>query len=274
MKIKRKFYQTLSEVKVLTQPSEHQPEYSFTVSGKMAEWYLGFHKIAEVVEANEYGTISIIRLLFPITAMSRCVVSGLNKRILPKKNFDQHHIVPQMYLKWFPKNTDLKQDIVYIEYKLHRQYEKKSFEFQKQIAKELGLKTFTEYQVELQAEFYSKKVDEKKQNVYSLANALARHGEKIPEERKNEMRKAVIEHFGYEPSLEFLAEAKTQLIKDITSYGKYVLDKVPDLQEFAERWRQHFLDTMKPNFMPKYWDSKKSIYIEDTKDVVYGLQTN
>ena len=43
-------------------------------------------------------------------------------------------------------------------------------------------------------------------------------------------------------------------IKKIEDFGKLIVDSYGDLQEFANRWRQHFIDHAKPQYMPGGWE--------------------
>jgi hypothetical protein len=40
---------------------------------------------------------------------------------------------------------------------------------------------------------------------------------------------------------------------DYVPFGKYVVDRLDDLAGFVLMWRTHFLEVMKPQFMPDYW---------------------
>ena len=42
-------------------------------------------------------------------------------------------------------------------------------------------------------------------------------------------------------------------------HGKLVIEKVKDLKEFIMEWRQFFLDSLKPKFLPKEWSVKHEI---------------
>ena len=42
-------------------------------------------------------------------------------------------------------------------------------------------------------------------------------------------------------------------------HGKLVIEKVKDLKEFIMEWRQFFLDSFQPKFLPKEWSVKHEI---------------
>jgi hypothetical protein len=37
-------------------------------------------------------------------------------------------------------------------------------------------------------------------------------------------------------------------------HGEHVIAHTPDVQSFIRRWRDHFLRTMRPEFLPAHWD--------------------
>jgi len=58
------------------------------------------------------------------------------------------------------------------------------------------------------------------------------------------------------------------IIKDgivTTSAAEIIVSKLRDLDDFAIRWRRHFLRHMKPRFLPDLWVAERRIYTEPNK---------
>ena len=52
--------------------------------------------------------------------------------------------------------------------------------------------------------------------------------------------------------------SKMNVDKAQKEWAKYIVDKCEDINEFIKMWRNHFLDTMKPQFLPEFWESCKN----------------
>lgn len=82
----------------------------------------------------------------------------------------------------------------------------------------------------------------------------------------------VIERFKEQAAKELINEHNTPFFVR-SHWGKIVMDKIHSEnkeQEFVQRWRQHFVDTMKPKFLPNHWsvDAKLEYIARARKDVV------
>ena len=97
--------------------------------------------------------------------------------------------------------------------------------------------------------------------VKCAAKALVYAGEKIPAKRREELLSAVKEFLEEEnPTHEMLVEASGMETRqencDFISHGREVVQKVKDsgeLLHFERMWREHFLENMKPKFLPPLW---------------------
>eukprot|EP00340_Litonotus_pictus_P010560 CAMPEP_0170538752 /NCGR_PEP_ID=MMETSP0209-20121228/103504_1 /TAXON_ID=665100 ORGANISM="Litonotus pictus, Strain P1" /NCGR_SAMPLE_ID=MMETSP0209 /ASSEMBLY_ACC=CAM_ASM_000301 /LENGTH=666 /DNA_ID=CAMNT_0010840517 /DNA_START=675 /DNA_END=2672 /DNA_ORIENTATION=- len=49
-------------------------------------------------------------------------------------------------------------------------------------------------------------------------------------------------------------QQKTGILKKKNIHGKVLLDKVENKEEFIKLWREFFVSSMKPEFLPDYWD--------------------
>ncbi len=100
------------------------------------------------------------------------------------------------------------------------------------------------------------------------ASTLLKHSDKIPENRRAVLWADVHAHFGPEITQEDLEEIVVPLKEQRKGRGKtltrgyYVAKKIEAdgrVHEFYTRWRQQFLDTMQPKFLPKGWQADKAM---------------
>lgn len=241
----------------------------FKANLKKVNWYLDNEdeKLAEVVEYDENGVPKAIKLTFEPNGLGHfnkgltdeyflsdkeniCVVTGTNDWT----ELTKHHIVPFMYRKWFPEEYKSRNchDIVLITREMHYEYEKIANELKDLIAEELGIPTLSEY---------SKRIS-RKTSYIGMANAIL--NKDIPMENKIDLCIKFTNKTGFVPTTEnvkeYIKSAKNEY-RMAEFYGKYVIEKLTDYQGFVERWRQHFIDTMNPKFMPKGWKVDRDMYL-------------
>lgn len=227
------------------------------------QWYLS-RDLAEVHEVDEHGNILSIVLKFEpkghgdfermensddifYTSEKKniCVVSGEDDWTALTK----HHILPTIYRKWFPKEYKERNyhDIVLITIDLHYEYERHANILRNQIARELNLPTLAEYD----------KRKSKDYNLLRLARYLLDDSQDVEFETLIYTLWKFEEKTGIKPLADNLRQyirVKSKELKDFEfGYGKMIYDNIDDKQGFVERWRQHFLDCMKPKFMPEGW---------------------
>ena len=46
----------------------------------------------------------------------------------------------------------------------------------------------------------------------------------------------------------------SESVEEITDFSEVVVSKCEDLKEFIKMWREHFVQTMQPKYMPDYWN--------------------
>lgn len=191
------------------------------------------------------------------TKENRCVVCGVNELSLLTK----HHIIPTVYRKHFPIEAKSRNshDVVIICTTCHREYEIDAAKFKEQLS--------IEYDVPNHNEFMNEKreyaVNEKR--IMCIANTLLTKSDKLPYDKKISLEIQLEMLSGLnlvDVGLEFFIKSKKHL-KEIDKMndeqGLKLIEKVKDLQEFAERWRQHFLDIAEPQFMPIGWKVNRPI---------------
>lgn len=226
---------------------------------KKANWYLD-RNLATVISENP----KVIKLTFEPSGIgghgdpylltekqNKCVVCGV------EEDLTRHHIVPYTYRKHFPENikSHNSHDIVPICVNHHREYEEEHAIELKQIFAErfdapLALETKTNSDLSI---------------VVKYSKTLFEHWDKLPYTRKKQMISTIRDYHGYIGRLKhtLLTYAYADLSNSRTeTHGKLVIDRLTNenkLQWFVEMWREHFLHTMSPKYMPKYWDRNRDI---------------
>jgi len=236
-----------------------------TASANKVMWYL-YNDLADVVSA------SAIRLKFIPKGdgdngdefymqqkANECVCCG------KKTGLTVHHIVPDCYRHYLPilYKDHNSHDIVLLCWKsCHKQYEYEALKLKKIIADENNCSINGRGQ-KLNRDIFKPK---------SFANALLYH-DNIPVPRKTEITEWLKKFTGKENLTEQdlidVMELPTVDFSDYVPYGKIIadtLDTDEKLTQFVRRWRQHFIDTVKPKFMPKHWSVDRPIYRD--KDLV------
>ncbi len=200
----------------------------------------------------------------------RCVVTG------NENGLQRHHIVPYCYRMYFPKEFKSKNhhDVVLINHEKHAEYERLANKYKDIIAKIFNVKTIDELNTE-----YTLKLREFGRGdaiVISTMHSLFKTYGKIPQEMKIEKLHFIaektnipydqMERFNYiqlyklyillkERHIVDMNEFKRQN-KQIFDHGYHVVQKLDTeekISEFIKLWRNHFIDTMKPLFMPNGW---------------------
>ena len=252
-------------------------KHMFTCGEKKAFWYL------ERNLAIQFGNNSIKLTFVPRgngfedneefgrnVRIVRCVVTGI------KDDLQRHHIVPYCYRTYFPEQYKSKNhhDVVLINHEIHSKYEKHAIEYKDEIAKIYEVKTIGELNIE-----YTKKLRDSGKNSSILLNtihSIFKSYDKIPYESKLEklyfiseetgISFDVIKEWNYIQLYKFYLLLKRKQIDDIRSFkelnreqydhGFHVVQKLDTeekIEDFVKLWRNHFIETMKPKYMPKGW---------------------
>lgn len=228
---------------------------------KRIQWYLD-RKLAKLIK-EENGVMTAQMLVMPNglgrhgdpympIMQNRCVVTGNSN------NLNRHHIVPKQYRNLMPLYYKelCYHDIVAIDIDTHNRYE---IEHANLLKRELSIK--------YDAPLYPKDFGDD-YNLSKLAFAYENHNELIPDEKKNYMLDKFKTYFNKsmidKSDIEYLISLKPLFDEKIANHGKIVLESFNDNQGFVEMWRQHFLDTMKPGFMPEDWSVNRAIDIVQT----------
>lgn len=224
------------------------------------EWYLKM-KLAEVVSEDP----PTIRLLFKPKGIghlrdpyflqefkNQCVVCG------GEKELSHHHVVPAMYRRYFPKDSyeagRWMYDVLLVCIDCHESYEDKADSFKAELAREYDVPKCGKPANVTNEEIQAKR----------LASAIYMHGHKMPAERRLELEgrlKTLLGKETIEPDDLLGWKGFRKKILSI-SPGQLIAEKIVDFDDFAIRWRQHFIKHTQPKYLPSGWNPERRIYSE------------
>jgi len=180
-----------------------------------------------------------------------CVVCGKDDSCLRK------YIVPHEYRKFFPDvmRDHQSHDVLLMCLNCHQKSNRMDHILRTELAQECG--------IPLQENNLKFKEDFEIRAIRSSARALIKdkNVNKIPAIRKEELKQVLVDHFkkdiitdddletafNYDPYVDnedYIPHAEAVVNYFATNDGILKLEKM---------WRQHFLDRMKPKFLPKNW---------------------
>lgn len=226
---------------------------------KKANWYLE-RNLATIINEDPM----VVQLTFEPKGRSqamdeyalelkhnKCVVCGTDE------DLTSHHIVPHTYRKHFPEHikSHSSHDVCPMCVDHHTEYEE-------EYVVELKYIFGQRYNAPLEAET---KINCDLSLVVSYSNLLLDNWCSLPYHRKKQMIKAIREYHGPFGKLMkvLLIYAYVDLSKTKTeSHGQYVVEQLMNenlLQWFVETWREHFIHSMNPKYMPEHWDLQRPI---------------
>jgi exonuclease 3'-5' domain-containing protein 2 len=225
-----------------------------TVGKKRAQWYLD-RDLGEVFndgkegfsfklkfEPNGYGNCN--DKFYTTKKYNRCVVCGSTE------NLTRHHVVPYCFRKFFPDSIKKysHHDILLVCANCHFEYENEAQKIKMNMIKSCITDEIKTHNANLERIAQTHKI---------------LHNENVPPDRKREIRDEIcrileIEKYDEEAVIEFLKQEK------FDDFPRLVIDDLKDetdYHNFMVMWRQHFVDYMKPEYLPKYWSVNKKIRI-------------
>jgi hypothetical protein len=251
--------------------------HMFTCGEKKAQWYLD-RGLAELIgkkrirftfvpkgngfEDNEEFGRSIREV--------RCVVTGL------QANLQRHHIVPYCYRTYFPEEYKSKNhhDVVLMNFEIHSEYEQKANDYKDVIAQMFNVKTIGELNTE-----YTNKLREIGKPYSIILNAIhsifkcyGRLNCEVTLEKLHYISEKTGIPFNVVSKYNYLQLYKLYLLiketykteihkfkesnRMLYDHGYHVaqkLDTEEKIEEFVKLWRNHFINTMNPQYMPTGW---------------------
>ena len=262
--------------------------HMFTCGERKAMWYLD-KNLAEYVEGEPYT----VKLTFEPKGYGygendvfglagrevRCVVTNTTDGL------QRHHIVPYCYRTHFPNEYKSKNhhDVVLLNYKQHEAYERHAFDYKNEMASIYDVPTLNELNLEytkLLSEYSTDKV-----KMLSRLHSIFKNNGNIPLNIIQENLKHVTQYtdFNYDAicRLNYIQLYKLYLIlrqrheeefesfkeknRKMYDHGYHVVSKLDDhekIVEFVRMWRQHFVETMKPKYMPLGWSIDFRVKVE------------
>jgi hypothetical protein len=182
-----------------------------------------------------------------------CVVCGTNE------NLTRHHIIPYCFIRHMclEYKVDIIRDIFPLCEECHNQYETIVQEHRREWTQQLGVGI-------------SGIPDEEMRRVrraMGSASAVKNYSHKIPAKNLTELKEHVKEFLGKdeitEEDLDNVCNYKITERPDYVSFSEAVAQSVTDYNDFARQWREHFVKTMKPKYMPDAWKVDRVTRKED-----------
>lgn len=232
----------------------------FRCDQERMNWYLEMG-LAEVVSTEP----TVLRLKFKPKGVghagdpyflqefkNRCVACGT------ESGLSHHHVVPYCYRRHFPKDSyefgRWSYDVLLLCLDCHHSYEDRAQELKQSIAHEHGIESWG-----------STNLNNDEIVIMKSAITLARYADKLPADKKARFEKIVKTYLGKEDLLPEDSQNVFDIIQGgiiTTPAAEMIVSKLKNLDDFAMRWRSHFIRHMKPRFMPEMWTVERRIYSE------------
>src|SRR5262249_21654237 len=162
----------------------------------------------------------------------------------------RHHVVPRLYRRHLPAEVKdhSHHDVLLLCLACHERYESSADQLKAELGQESGVPPHG-----LPGER-----DWERGRAVKLALALVRHRGQIPPARREEMLRLLGAWLGKWPVADSDIEGVARLAGAAEAggveHGRHVVGQTEDVQGFVRRWREHFLHSMQPRFLPEGWD--------------------
>ncbi|EDW38009.1 GL12271 [Drosophila persimilis] len=234
-----------------------------TMDRRKASWYLA-QNLGTKVSENPFTVrlnfepagraVGEVGRYYQTPKENQCVVCG-NREALIRKN-----VVPHQYRKHFPvvMKSHTSHDVLLLCPPCH------------QLSNISDLRVHCKLAAKCDAPFKHSEgnvryhVDPELKRVKSAAKALLFNGHRIPEQKMEEMRRTLLDYYKdhTEVTDQLLREAADVEYRmeneDYCQHGEKVVQmyrfEFGGLIELERLWREHFLHTMKPKFLPDLWN--------------------
>jgi len=251
--------------------------HMFTCGEKKATWYLDrglakrmkdgkimltFEPRGDGFEDNEVFGRSIRE--------AKCVVTGV------EDGLQRHHIIPYCYRTYFPEQFKSKNhhDVVLINHEIHSDYERLATQYKDEIAAMFGVKTISESNIEYTSQLRAAGKENAilLNTIHSLFKGYGKLSEGMIYEKLLSISETTDIPFETVCNYNYIQLYKMYLLlkkehendlyifkqenRKLYDHGYHVvqqLDTEEKIEEFVKLWRNHFIDTMQPLFMPNGW---------------------
>jgi hypothetical protein len=160
-----------------------------------------------------------------------------------EESLTKHHVVPNCFLKFFPLEykNHVEHDIFLLCVNCHDKYEL--------IATKLKNNFRKQYIPDPVRTCRSDTA-----HAYVAAVTLVNHAHKLPEQRIQELKHRIFKMYGDTSAEDVIANHKPESKWSLKAADwEYVVQGMGNPYQISRFWRQHFLDTMKPRFLPPMW---------------------
>ena len=240
-----------------------------TISKKKANWYLK-KDLADWIDPEH----TKLKLRFaPKAKSTHADYDAARKRNIcvccgDDENHVRHYIVPYCYRTLLPEKykSHFSHDIVILCLECHVTCEQATQKRQKAIERRLRKDPKTALAVIPNKRLY---------HLRGRALALLRNREQLPEEKRKEYEALVRDHFGIAHPTQTNTAIPEELLQKAISIESFETnpDYIPganvvvdsllserDIEQFVLEWREHFLDTMQPRYMPTGWSLENPVH--------------
>ncbi|XP_037943336.1 exonuclease 3'-5' domain-containing protein 2 isoform X1 [Teleopsis dalmanni] len=262
--IKRKTYTGIraSNLYDNTQLQAPDGELLGVIDYKKAKWYID-NGLAIEIATNPYiarlnfepaaRPVGSVGQYYKISKDNQCVVCGKTDTFVRK------NVVPREYRKHFPDvmKSHSSHDVLLLCPQCH----------EKSNISDLAIRTYLANLCDAPISHNNTAIKSfeipKLKSVKSAGRAILNHSEKLPEARKNELLEVLKNYFSCdnidEDQLLIASELNTNLDNpDYCQHGEKVVEKycneLGGLVTLEKLWREHFLKTMEPRYLPELWD--------------------
>lgn len=187
---------------------------------------------------------------------NRCVVCGT------EEDLTRHHIVPRCYRRFFPVRLKrhASYDVMVLCIPCHRTYEESASKLKQRYA--------DKHDIPVAGAGFGG-TNPEQNAVRRAAYNLLVYGHLMPPVRIDFFMKQLEEYFKTTEITKAMMEEARDLPYDYNKprnyHGEVVIAKEVDLDSFCKQWRYHFLTTMKPGFIPEYWQPDRNIDWEERR---------
>ena len=179
-----------------------------------------------------------------------CVVCGTTEQLT------KHHVVPYSYRIHFPESCKrhTSYDILPVCVDCHESYEIHARQLRRDLLDERKIVENGDIEIDWDAGAAIK-----------ASHAILNHGPKIPAERMTILKQAIKDYLEKaeltDADIAAVSEMQWQIVpEDYACASKKIVDTLTSIDEFAKRWREHFITTMTPKHMPEHWTTDKKLY--------------
>lgn len=251
--------------------------HMFTCGEKKAKWYLerdlaiqiDEYTIQFTFEPNGDGFFDNEDFGRSIR-IARCVSTGV------QHDLQRHHIVPYCYRSYFPYQYKSKNhhDVVLLNHDVHAEYEVEATKYKNELAIEYGIKSICDYN-----KAYTQLIREMGRidtiSISRLNSIFNGYGNISDKSIRNsldyisdnyDIDKNILHEFNYYQlyrlyqiiDKEHKLKLKQFQVKHRKFYdhGYHLVNKLntdDKIKNFVFKWRKHFIDTVKPEYMPDGW---------------------